>query len=167
MVPGWFFTVPECFFYGFSRFQVSFFGSRMIFFMFFFKVSGWFFMVSDEFFWFFKVPGWFFTVPGGFYVFSRFQVGFLLFQVGFYGFSRFQVRFSWFQVGFHGFSRFQVGFSRFQVGFEGKSWLQVCFYSYRSVFIVTNRFFMVSGGFSCCLWLQVWFSLFQVDFYCH
>ena len=33
------------------------------------------------------------------------------------------------------------------MGFEGKSWLQVCFYSYRSVFIVTSRFFMVLGGF--------------------
>ena len=35
------------------------------------------------------------------------------------------------------------------MGFEGKSWLQVGFYSYRSVFIVTGRFFMVPGGFSC------------------
>ena len=97
----------------------------------------------------------------------RFQFCFSWFQVGFEGNSCFQVSFSGFQVGFHGFSRFQVVFSRFQVGFEGKSWLQVCFYSYRSVFIVTSRFFMVPGGFSCCLWLQVWFSLFQVDFYCH
>ena len=46
MVPGWFFTVPECF-------------------LWFFKVPGWFFMVSDGFFWLFKVPGWFFTVSGG------------------------------------------------------------------------------------------------------
>ena len=88
MNPGWFFTMQECFFYGFSGFQVSLFGSRM-FFLWFFKVPGWFFMVSDGFFWLFKVPGWFFTVPGGFYSFSSFQVGFLLFQVGFYGFSRF------------------------------------------------------------------------------
>ena len=116
MNPGWFFTMQECFFYGFSGFQVSLFGSRMFF-----------------------------------YGFSRFQVGFLLFQVGFYGFSRFQVSVSWFQVGFQGFSRFRIGFSRFKVGFEGKSWLQVGF-------IVTGRYFMVPGGFSCFLWLQVWFS---------
>ena len=95
------------FFYGFSGFQVSLFGSRMFF-----------------------------------YGFSRFQVGFLLFQVGFYGFSRFQVSVSWFQVGFQGFPRFRIGFSRFQVGYEGKSWLQVGF-------IVTGRYFMVPGGFSC------------------
>ena len=62
-------------------------------------------------------------------------------------FLRFQVCFPWFQVGFHGFSRFQVGFSRFQLGFEDKSWLHVGFYSYRSVFIVTGRFFMVPGCF--------------------
>ena len=66
-------------------------GSRLVslvpecFVLWFFKVPGWFFMVSDGFFWLFKVPGWFFTVPGGFYGFSRFQVGFLLFKVGFYG----------------------------------------------------------------------------------
>ena len=35
------------------------------------------------------------------------------------------------------------------MGFEGKSWLQVGFYSYRSFFIVTGRFYMVPGGFSC------------------
>ena len=35
------------------------------------------------------------------------------------------------------------------MGSEGKSWLQVGFYSYRSVFIITGRFFMVPGGFSC------------------
>ena len=35
------------------------------------------------------------------------------------------------------------------MGFEGKSWLQVGFYSYRSVFIVAGRFFMVPGVFSC------------------
>ena len=45
-------------------------------------------------------------------------------------------------MGFHDFSRFRVGFLRFQVGFEGKSWLQVGF-------IVTGRYFMVPGGFSC------------------
>ena len=45
-------------------------------------------------------------------------------------------------MGFQGFSRFWIGFSRFQVGFEGKSWLQVGF-------IVTGRYFMVPGGFSC------------------
>ena len=38
-----------------------------------------------------------------------------------------------------------------RVSFEGKSWLQVGF-------IVTGRYFMVPGGFSCFLWLQVWFS---------
>ena len=32
---------------------------------------------------------------------------------------------------------------------EGISWLQVGFYSYRWVFIITGRFFMVPGGFSC------------------
>ena len=77
MVPGLFFTVSECFF-------MVFHGARM-FFIWFFKVPGWFFMVSDGFFWLFKVSGWFFTVPGGFYGFSRFQVGFSLFKVGFYG----------------------------------------------------------------------------------
>ena len=66
---------------------------------------------------------------------------------GINGFSRFQVGFSWFQVGFYGFSRFQVRSSWFQVGFEVKSWLQVCFYSYRSVFIVTSRFFYGSRWF--------------------
>ena len=35
------------------------------------------------------------------------------------------------------------------MGSEGKSWFQVGFYSCRSVFIVTGRFFMVPGGFSC------------------
>ena len=45
-------------------------------------------------------------------------------------------------MGFQGFSRFWIGFSRFKVGFEGKSWLQVGF-------IVTGRYFMVPGGFSC------------------
>merc|ERR1711952_442429 len=62
MVPGWFFTVPQCFLC-FSKFQVSFFVPE--FFLWFFKVLGWFFMVSDGFFWVLKVPGWFFTVPGG------------------------------------------------------------------------------------------------------
>ena len=68
-----------------------------------------------------------------------------------FGFSRFQGCFLWFQVGFHDFSRFRVGFLRFQVGFEGKSWLQVGFYSYRSVFIVTGRFFMVPCVFYVCM----------------
>ena len=34
MNPGWFFTMQECFFYGFSGFQVSLFGSRMFFMVF-------------------------------------------------------------------------------------------------------------------------------------
>ena len=78
-------------------------------------------------------------------------------------------------MGFDGFSRFQVGFSRFQVGFEGKSWLQVCFYSYRSVFIITSRFFygsrwffmlfmapglvfIIPGGFLLSLMVPGWFK---------
>ena len=35
------------------------------------------------------------------------------------------------------------------MGFQGKSCFQVGFDSYRLVFIVTGRFFMVPGGFSC------------------
>ena len=69
MNPGWFFTMQECFFYGFSGFQVSLFGSRMFFYGFSrFQVGfSWFQMGSFG----------YSRFQGGF---SRFQVGFIVFQ---------------------------------------------------------------------------------------
>ena len=64
------FLVPECFLMGFQGSRLVFHGLRWVFmvlwFLWFFKVPGSFFMVPSGFLWFFKVPGSFFEVPGGF-----------------------------------------------------------------------------------------------------
>ena len=92
----------------FSKFQVDFHGSRLVFHGF-----SWLFMV-------FTVPGWFFMVfHGSWLIFHGSSLVFMVFHGSRSVFTvpgRFFMvpgRFSWLQVGFHGFSWFQVGSSWF------------------------------------------------------
>ena len=108
-------------------------------------------MVTGRFLWFLKVTGWFFIVPGRFLWFFRFQVGFMIFNgsrsvfMVFHGFMIFIGSRSAFMVFqgsrcvCYGYSWLWVDFSRFKIGFYGS----------RLVFHGSRWAFMIAG---CFLW---------------